>query len=117
MGVGANRAPTPWPRGKLAVLSSFWVHGLNVHLLCSEKHRKWGLGNAGGPILPTQSSARVEEENKHLWQPPDPVEKVITSSYPTDFCSSAGSLCDLFLTLEVLGPAGASPELRQLQIP
>lgn len=85
-------------------------------MFCAVKNTENGdLGTARGPTQPIQSSARVEEENKPLWYPPDLMEKVITSSYPTDFCSSAASLWDL--TLEVLEAAGAPPELRQLQIP
>lgn len=87
-------------------------------MFCAVKNTKNGdLETARGPIQPTEHSARLEEQNKHLCYPPDLREKVITSSYPTDFCSSAASLCNLFLTLQVLEPAGAFPELRQLQIP
>lgn len=86
-------------------------------MFCAVKNTKKGdLKPTKGPIQPTEHSARLEEENKHPCYPSDLREKGITSSYPTDFCSSAASLYNLFLTLQALEPAGAFPELRQLQI-
>ena len=82
MRVRANRAPTPRPRGKIAILISLWVHGLNVLVLHSRKStKKFDLETMRGPVQPMQRSAKVEEENKHLLYLPALLGKVITSSY------------------------------------